>query len=80
MNMTEFQSHQTYKLLYKTGDQVETPIHQVGYVTGIADYGVLVRIPINGQVHPCCLTPKATTDSLWVFDHGAVTKAASCVL
>jgi hypothetical protein len=78
--MTQFQSHQTYKLLYRTGDPVQTPIQEVGYVTSLADYGVLVRIPIPGRVHPCCITPKASTDSLWVFEHEAVTRAASCVM
>lgn len=73
-------SKPTYGLAYQTGDSVETPIHQVGYITGIEEYGVLVRIPCAGRVHPNCITPKASSDSLWVFDFQEVTKAASCVM
>jgi len=80
MNMTQLSSSRTYERLYQTGDPVNTPIDEVGYVTGIEEYGVFVRIPIHGRFHPCCLTPKASSDSLWVFDHGAVSKAKSCVM
>jgi hypothetical protein len=73
-------SKHTYGLAYRTGDPVETPLHQVGYVTSIEQYGVLVRIPIPGKVDPRCITPRASNDSLWVFDHQSVSKAASCVL
>jgi len=80
MNMSGFSNARTWNKLYQTGDPVETPLHQVGYVTAIEQYGVLVRIPCPGKIDPRCITPKASNDSLWVFDHNTVTKAASCVL
>lgn len=64
----------TYGLAYQTGNYVDTPINQVGFITGIQSYGVLVRMPGPGRVDPRCVTPKASSGSLWVFQPHELTK------
>ena len=63
-----------YGLSYQTGDFVNTPIDEIGYIVAIRNYGVLVRCPGAGRVDKRCMTPRASHSSLWVFQPQDLTR------